>query len=74
MANIGVKYIIRKGIGTVIWSWTNDEGQLHTKKLNNVLYFLYSPVNILSATSLAESMKDDDGTWLGTWGKIVSRF
>ena len=26
METIGGKYIISKGIGTVIWSWTDDEG------------------------------------------------
>ena len=61
---IGGKYLIPKGIVTVIWSWTDDEGQLHTNKLDNVLYFPDSSVNILSENSLAESMKDDDVTWL----------
>ena len=37
VATIGVKYIIQKGIGTVIWSYTDDEEQPHTNKLNNVL-------------------------------------
>ena len=46
--NIGGKYLITKGIVTVIWYYTNYEGQLHTKKWNNVLYFTDSPVNIIS--------------------------
>ena len=25
VATIGVKYLIPKGIGTVIWSWTDDK-------------------------------------------------
>ena len=58
------KYIIPKGIGTVRWSWTDDEGQLHTNKLNYVLYFPDTPVNIPSKTALSESMKDDEGTWV----------
>ena len=33
------KYLIPKGIGTVIWSWNDYEGQLNTNKLNNILYF-----------------------------------
>ena len=37
--NIGVKYIITKRISTVIWSWTEDEVQLHTYKFDNLLYF-----------------------------------
>ena len=31
--------IITKGIGTVSWSRTDDDGQLHTNKLNNLIYF-----------------------------------
>ena len=41
-------------------------GLIHTKKLNNVLYYPDSPVNILSETVLAEYIKDDDGTWVIT--------
>ena len=37
VANIAGKDLIPKGIGTFIWFWTDDEGQLHTNKLNNVL-------------------------------------
>ena len=59
VATLGGKYIIPKGIVTDIWSWTDDEGQIHTYKLNTVLYFPYSSVNILSETTLTESMKDD---------------
>ena len=36
VANIGGKYLIPKGIDTVIWSWTDYEGKLHTNILNNV--------------------------------------
>ena len=39
VANIGGKDIIPKGIGTFNWSWTDNEGKLHTNKLNNVLLF-----------------------------------
>ena len=66
VATIGGKYIIPKGIATVSCSQTDDEGKLHTNKLNTVLYFTDSSVNILSETKLAESMKDDDGTWVLT--------
>ena len=58
VANIGEKYLIPKGIGTVTWSWTDDGGQLHTKRLNNVPYFIDSPVNIISETTLDESTMD----------------
>ena len=40
VATIGGKYIITNRIVTVSWSWTDDEGKLNTKKLNNVLYYL----------------------------------
>ena len=66
MATIGRKYIISKGIGTVIWSWTDYEEQLHTNKSNNIIYFTESPSNILNATELSESMKDYEVTWVLT--------
>ena len=55
--NICGKYPISKVIGTISWSWTYDEGQLDTNKLSNVLDITYSLVNILRATTLAESNK-----------------
>ena len=58
-----------KTIGTISWSWTDDKGQLHTQKMNNVLYFTDSAINILSAISFSGSMKDDEGTWVLTKGK-----
>ena len=64
MKNIGGKDVITKEIDTFIWYWTDDEGQLYTNKLNNLLYFPESPVNILGATAMDESMKDDEGTWI----------
>ena len=60
----GVKDIITKFISTVSWSWTYYEGQLHTKKLNTVIYFTYSQFKILSVTVLDESMKGGEGTWV----------
>ena len=50
VSTIGGKYLIPKGIGTVIWYWTNDEGKMHTNKLNNAIYFPDSPFNIPRAT------------------------
>ena len=61
VATIGVKFIISKGIVKVSFSWNDDERQLHTNKLNTVIYFQKSLFNILSETKLTESMKDDDG-------------
>ena len=66
VANIGGKYPIPIGVFTVIWSWTDYEGGLQKNKLNNLIYFSDSPVNILSATALSESMKDYEVTWLLT--------
>ena len=66
VATICIKDLITKGVGTVSWSWTYDEVQLHTKKLNNLLYFMVSPVNIISANAMDGPMKDDEGTWVPT--------
>ena len=71
VATIGVKYIIPKGIGTVIWSYTDYEEQPHTNKLNNLLYFPESTFNILNSTALAESMKDDHRTCVLTKINII---
>ena len=60
---IGGRDLITKVIGTVIWFFTDDEGQLHKKILNNVLYFTDSLVNIISANTMAESMRYHEGTW-----------
>ena len=49
---IGGIYLIPKGIGTISLSCTDDKVKLNTNKFNNVLYFPYSPFNILSATEL----------------------
>ena len=66
LVTIGGNDILPKGIGTVSWYWTDYEGKIHTKKLNNIIYSPYSPVNILSATALDESIKDDEETWVPT--------
>ena len=66
VANIGGKDLIPKWICTVSWSWTDDEGQIHTNKLKIVLYFPDPPANILSETALYESMKDNKGLWVPT--------
>ena len=71
VATIGGKYIIQKRIDTVSWSWTDDEGKLHKKKLNNILYFPGPTVNVLIATALDESMKEYEGTWVLTKRKII---
>ena len=64
VGTIGGNNIITKSIGTVIWYWTDDDVKMHKNELNNLLYFTDSPFNIISATVLAELMKDDEGTWV----------
>ena len=59
VTTIGGKYLIPKQIVTVSWYWTDDEGRIHTNNSNNVLYFPDSPLNILMATTLSESTKDN---------------
>ena len=39
VGTISGKYRILKGIGTVSWSCTDNEVQLQTNKLNNLIYF-----------------------------------
>ena len=72
VATIDGKDIIPKGIGTVIWSWTDYEGQLHTNKLNNVIYFPYSTVNILMTNALAVFTNYYEVIWVLTKGKYHS--
>ena len=71
VSTMGAKYLISTEIGTVIWCLTDDQGHLDTKILNNVIYFTDPPVNILSETALAESVKYDEVTWLPTDRKII---
>ena len=49
---IGGKYLHPKSIGTFLWYWMDDEGQLNTKNLK--IYLTDSPTNILSDTELEE--------------------
>ena len=66
METIGVKDLTSKGIGTVIFSCNDDWGEFHTKKIKNIPYFIYLPVNIVSATVFVESMKYGEGIWVLT--------
>ena len=58
---IGGKYLHKKGIGTVFWSWTYDKRELRSDSLKYILYFSDLPVKMLSATVMAKSIKDDKG-------------
>ena len=66
VATIGGHDLHPTGIGSVTWSWKDEAGQAHQKKLHNVLFFPDSLVNILSVTSLARQEDDEEGTWIQT--------
>ena len=66
VATIGRKCFIPKGIRIVSWSYIDDEVQLNTNKLNNIIYFIGSPVNIVRKDALDESIKDVEWTWVLT--------
>lgn len=54
------------GAGTVCWRWKDDLGHTYSEDIENVLYFPNSLVNILSVTTFAAQLKDDDGTGVDT--------
>ncbi len=54
-------------IGTVQWSWKDDNGKLHIHLVKNVIFFPDSPVHILSITSFANKLNDYDGTSIHTF-------
>ena len=72
LATIGVNDIVSKGIDTVRCYQTDDEGKLHKNKLNNVIYFLYSTVNILMTNALAVFTNYYEVIWVLTKGKYHS--
>ncbi len=73
VATIGGKMNKPAGIGTVEWKWKDDEGIIHTERLEDVLYFPSSPINIMSVTAFAEQLEDEEGTGIDTKMKY-SRF
>ena len=66
IATIGGNKNSASGMGTVQWRWKDDNRKVHTMDIESVLYFPQSPVNILSLTTLAEKLKDDNGTGINT--------
>jgi len=66
VATIGGTDFKPAGIGTVEWTWTDDNGRRHTMRIENVLYFPQSPVNVLSVTAFASQLGDEEGTWIKT--------
>ena len=73
VATIAGKNSLPKGIGTVKWTWLDDDGRQHEYELKDVYYFPQSPVNILSVTTFANDLKDEEGTGIDTKAKY-SRF
>lgn len=63
-------------MGTVRWTWKDDTRKKNTFEIENVLYFSQSPVNvniiILSVTSLADQLQDDEGIGIDT-KRYISR-
>ena len=53
VTTIGGNDLILKGVVTFFCPCYDDEGKLHTKTKDNLLYFPYSPVSIISAALLA---------------------
>ena len=66
VAAIGGTYFKPTIIGTVKWSWKDDEGKSYTYRLERALYFPESRVDIISSNSLADQYDDDDGTYIKT--------
>ena len=66
VVTIGGTYFIPTEIGTVKFSWKDDEEKSHTHRLERALYLPESPVNIIRSTSLADQYDDDDGTYIKT--------
>eukprot|EP00957_Ditylum_brightwellii_P203826 15336403-Ditylum_brightwellii.AAC.1 len=53
-----------EGIGTAQVEWKDDQGCTHRYKFKKALYFPDLLVNIISITSLAEQLQDDEGTFV----------
>ena len=66
VATIGGRNSKPSGIGTVKWSWLDDNGRKHEYKLDNVYFFPGSPLNILSVTEFAKHLDDSQGTGIDT--------
>ena len=54
VATIGEHTSSAAGIGSVSVSWTDDDGEVHTFQLKNVLHFPKSTVNLISVTAFAK--------------------
>ncbi len=54
------------GVSTVKWSWTDDNGDLHTHLIENVYYFPASPINILGVIAFACQLANEESTGVDT--------
>ena len=73
VATIGGKSNVPGDIGTVQWTWRDDDGTSYKILVQDVLFFPASPINILSVTSFANQLGDDFGTGCDT-KRHTSRF
>ena len=73
VATIGWRGHAPSGVGTVKWSWKDDDGTTHEYLIPNVLYFPQFPVNILSVTEFAKQLDNEQGTGIDT-KHLRSRF
>ncbi len=55
------------GAGTVLWTWKDDSGDMHSYNVRNMLFFLALPINILSITELANQLNDSIGMGITTF-------
>ena len=73
IATIGGEDSAPSGIGSVIISLEDNDGNLSEIKLENALYFPQYPVNIISIACLADIYNDDEGTFIKT-SRFSSQF
>lgn len=67
VTTIGDTTFSAAGVGTVKWTWKDDDGQFHTYEFNDCLHFPLSPVSILSVTAFGQS---HDHTFVDSAGEV----
>ena len=63
---IGDHKEVPKACGTVPVTWKDSGGKIHSKVLEDCFLMPTSPVNIVSISRLAETLGDEEGTWIKT--------
>ena len=66
VATIGRKGHTPSSIGTVQLTWSDDKSKQYIHLVQNVLYFLRLPINILNVTEFARQLNDEEGTGVDT--------